>query len=387
MTNKRPVLAVGLFLTAALFAPAFVAAPCPAAEKSAPLPRDADKELLETLGDDFHIQPTKHFLIYYNTTLNFARHRRLLFGKLHEVYAATFEKIGIEIRRPAKRLTVILFETPEGFDNFIGGQAMKWASGVFLQEQNQVVFFDGNSDPDYLRIKEVLQHNSAELLKIRRAIRGIRDPVANLRFTRIIAGHQKEVKTLERKLNGMIDNQNIAVTIHEAVHQLSFNLGPLEIDTRPPRWLAEGIATFFETPRMGRWRGAARFNAHRYIAYEDARSADSLPSLETVLTDQSILIHPDKVDAGYGAVWSLFYFLYNEHPEACADICRTFRVPKDDPENESEIKQLRQQTLDDFHTALARPLDEIETLWHDFMDLCADEFKNDIDGWRRAVTP
>lgn len=384
MTRRRPTLVLELLLTGAML----IAAPCLAAKKKAPpMPRDADEELLAELGDGFQILPTKHFLIYYNTTPNFAKRRRLLFDKLHKVYAETFEKIDTEIRKPKKRLTVILFETPEGFQNYLADEAMKWAAGVYMQEENQVVFFDGNSDPEYLKIKEVLGYYSGELLKVRRVVRQIRHPTAKLRYTRIIGGYQKEVKTLEKKLDGMIDNQNVAVTIHEATHQLSFNLGPLERDTRPPRWLAEGIATFFETPRMGRWRGADRFNAQRYIAYEDARTAEALSTLEEVLTDESLLFDPEKVDAGYGAVWSLFYFLYQEHPEACAEICGTFRVPEELPEDESEMETLHQQSLDDFERILGGSLDEIETQWHAFMDDCAEQFKNDIAGWRRSVTP
>ena len=199
--------------------------------------------------------------------------------------------------------------------------------------------------------------------------------------------YQKQFKTHERRLDGLIANQNVAVTIHEATHALSFNLGPLDHETRPPRWLAEGIATFFETPRVGKWRGAARFNAQRFLAYKTARDADGLPSLQEILTDEGILLRSETTDAAYGAVWSLFYFLYHEHPDACADILQRFREPSARPTDAAGVSEHARKTLVDFEAAMGSPPDDVASEWHAYMDQCEETFARDIEGWQRSQRP
>ena len=43
------------------------------------------------------------------------------------------------------------------------------------------------------------------------------------------------------------DNRTIATTIHEAVHQLHFHTGVMNIHIQYPLWLCEGLATNFES--------------------------------------------------------------------------------------------------------------------------------------------
>ena len=383
MLRRTSVLAITLLVSVT-----FLAGPSHAARRRPGLPRDADTELLEALGDDFEVLPTKHFLIYYDTTESFARHRRFLLENLREVYSESFEKIGVEILKSHKRLAVILFDTEDGFKTFLNSPDLEWAAGVYVLGPNHVVFFDGSTDPEYLEAKKQIRLHTGELLKMRRQLRQLRNAVRKGQYTRLISSRQKRIKGLERKLDGIIKNQNVSVTIHEAAHQLCFNLGPFDRETFPPRWLCEGAATFFETPRMGQWRGAARFNAPRYVAYESARKEGKIASLERILTDESVLLDAEEVDGGYGAVWSVFYFLYNEYGDACADILRTFRSPADGiPEDDPARAEYNKTVLDDFERILGKPVTEVEAEWHAYMDRCAKDFERDIEGWERSITP
>ncbi|MFH0965565.1 MAG: DUF1570 domain-containing protein [Planctomycetota bacterium] len=356
-------------------------------ETPAVLPRDADKELLSALGESFEIHPTKHFLIYCNTTRVFTLNRALLFEKLYEVYDETLEQIGLKLRTSGGRLTVLLFEDGQAFRKYLGGEVPPGVGGVYMQDRNQIVFFDANSDPEYLETKAILSAVSEELRGIRRVITGIRHPTAKLRYTRIIGKYQQEIKSYEDKLEGLIANSNVAVTIHEATHALSFNLGPFDLASRPPRWLAEGMATFFETPRVGRWRGAARFNAPRFIAYREAKKDGKLPPLSAIVTNEKLLMQGETVEAAYGASWSLFYFLYHQHPSGCAEMLQTLRVPTEPPADDAEKTSRAEALTRSFETTVGQPLDVVETEWHTYMLSCAEEFARDIEGWERSVNP
>ena len=363
-----PLLLLSLPLTASAQAPA-------------PLPRDADEHLLAELGERFVVMPSAHFLIYYDTTEIFARQRSRLFEQLHDTYAHTFDQIHVELRKSTGRLAVILFEDEEGFKQHLGLEGETRIAGVYNQETNRIVFYDANSDPDYLHVKALVRAISQELLAIRREINQIRHPTAKLRYVRLIGGHQKELAAYERKLDEMIANQNVAITIHESTHALTFNLGPFEPDAKPPRWLAEGVATLFETPRLGRWRGAARFNAPRYLAYRDARMNGELPSLRKLLTQPDLLLRTDTVDAAYGASWAFFYFLYHVHPDPCADMLQTLREP-DTTSPDAPSSPADDNIVSDLELLVGRSVDLLEEDWHAFMDALAREFKSDIEGWQ-----
>ena len=356
-------------------------APRPAHAQSSALPPDADKRLLWQLGEDFTILESDHFLVYYNTSEEFARHRRMLFEKLHDVYSESFEKIGMDLRENAPRLTVVLLDTEPQFRKFVGEPNMTGVAGLYFLDDNRIVFYDANTDATYRSNKAQISSVTAQLSALLRQARSVRNRADKLKIRRVIGGLRKELRECEDAMDGVIANQNVAVTIHEASHALSFNLGPFRLgEAPPPRWLAEGVATFFETPRVGQWRGAARFNADRFLAYKAARDAVKLPTLRDILTNQNILLEARTVEAAYGAAWSLFYFLYHEHPDACGEILSTFREPLEIEDRDAYSNQV----VADFERIMERSLEQVRVEWHDYMDACEEKFAADIEGWERA---
>ena len=356
-------------------------APRPACAQSSALPPDADKRLVWRLGEDFTILESDHFLVYYNTSEEFARHRRMLFEKLHDVYSESFEKIGMALRENAPRLTVVLLDTEPQFRKFVGEPNMTGVAGLYFLDDNRIVFYDANTDATYRSNKAQISSVTAQLSALLRQARSVRNRADKLRIRRVVGGLRKELRECEEAMDGVIANQNVAVTIHEASHALSFNLGPFRLgEDLPPRWLAEGLATFFETPRVGQWRGAARFNADRFLAYKAARDAVKLPTLREILTNQNILLEARTIEAAYGAAWSLFYFLYHEHPDACGEILSTFREPLEIEDRDAYSNQV----VADFERIMERSLEQVRVEWHDYMDACEEKFAADIEGWERA---
>ncbi len=111
--------------------------------------------------------------------------------------------------------------------------------------------------------------------------------------------------------------QNAGVLIHEATHQLAFNLGVHSRYAPPPRWLAEGLAMLFEAPGVydpgEHPQQTDRINYPRLHLFQQRLLAGHRP--ETLLTllasDQPFVRNPV---AAYAEAWALTFFLVEQEP-------------------------------------------------------------------------
>lgn len=110
---------------------------------------------------------------------------------------------------------------------------------------------------------------------------------------------------------------NASTIIHEATHQVAFNVGAHTRGADSPYWIPEGLAMLFESPGVGRPRGAdrraERANAGRLADFRRASKNDSPPFAlaSFVASDQ-----PFKRDglAAYAQAWALSFYLAETRP-------------------------------------------------------------------------
>ncbi|MFH0965348.1 MAG: DUF1570 domain-containing protein [Planctomycetota bacterium] len=331
----RPAVVLLVLL---LVSPAFGAASRPAR---------SDDALLAELGPGFNTFRTDHFRIHYDTSRRFAYECSQLFERLYQAFWSSFRGIGVNLKLPEKNIAVIIFKNKESFRGFVAIEGADRLGGFYLQRANQIVFYDAGSD---------LASGSMD------------DPDA-----RPPAG------AFER----LLADENICRTIHEAAHALCFNLHFFPPDSSPPRWFAEGVATLFETPRAGRWKGPARFNPERYVAFASARADGTLPSLSTLLTDQDIFFQTDRMAAAYGAAWTFTFFLYHVREKeflALLEKVRAGSLRSDSPDE-------KRAALRDYEALLGKPLSEIETEWFTYTDRNARRHRREIEAWRASFPP
>ena len=78
------------------------------------------------------------------------------------------------------------------------------------------------------------------------------------------------------------ENSDIEVVSHETTHQMAGNTGLLPRHVQVPRWVHEGLATYFETPNGASWGAIGAVNDSRLKLYrvlasdENAASAASM---------------------------------------------------------------------------------------------------------------
>ena len=340
---------------------------------------DADEALLARLGESFRAFKTDHFVVYYNTHRTFARKRSLLLERLLRSYKSNLKKIGLELRAPDEKLTIILFDDKTDFQTYTGTHGSTTLAGVFMTDANQAVFFDNISDPGYQATKEAIRRVSAELAEYR-------DQVDKVRRSSVRESYLDQIRRMESQLalyNQRLDNtmvtENVGTVVHEAAHALSFNIGPFTRDERamPPRWLVEGLATLFETPRQGRWRGAMRFNPRRYFSYAKALEAGRLPPLRRLLVSDELFLTPRNAETTYGATWALAFYLYHAQGKAFATLLASdWRLGEG---NNEERAGPRIVTI--FEDALGKSLPEIQSEWHKYMAKRAKRHRRELNEW------
>lgn len=118
---------------------------------------------------------------------------------------------------------------------------------------------------------------------------------------------------------------NVATIIHEATHQVAFNVGVHTRFAESPRWLTEGLATLFEA--RGVWspqtsdRLADRVNLGRLADYERLFTADPkrLGIAELVTGDGPFR---SQSQAAYALSWALTLYLSETRPAQYAEYLR-----------------------------------------------------------------
>ncbi len=115
--------------------------------------------------------------------------------------------------------------------------------------------------------------------------------------------------------------QDLSVVFHEATHQVAFNTGLHSRLSPPPLWLAEGLATLFETPAV--WEkdpsGAAfsRVNPRRLADFRTHVLPQHRPELLQELVVNDELFRTAAVPA-YAEAWALTYYLCETQAQAYA---------------------------------------------------------------------
>ena len=116
-------------------------------------------------------------------------------------------------------------------------------------------------------------------------------------------------------------SENEGTIVHEATHQVAFNVGIHRRFADPPRWLVEGLATMFEAPGVWSERydhtQADRINRGRLESFKRYVSSRRAPGslLRLLTSDEAFRSDPD---GAYAEAWALSFYLSETQPKAYA---------------------------------------------------------------------
>ena len=222
------------------------------------------------LGRGFRIHETKHYIICYNTSMQYAKWCGALFERLHRGFVSYWESRGLKLHGPPP-LVACVFRNKQSYQTYGReelGKAIESILGYYSYKTNRIAMYDLTAGQSL---------NSAAITKYMRTER------------------------------------TVATVVHEATHQLAFNSGLHQRFADIPLWLSEGLAIYFETPDFSSgkgWKTIGKVNQVRlrqFIKYANqTRRADSLHSL--VASDDRFQMLGNARDA-YAESWAFCYYL------------------------------------------------------------------------------
>ena len=343
-------------------------------------PRAARANLTDELGPGFSLLKTDHYSIAYDTDREFARFHGRLFEATFGAFVAFFEASGFALTMPSERLDVVLFESERRFRRYaddygiVGG-----ANGFYSIGSNRIAFYDAFDDANYRTLIANVRERERELDALKRSIAGRRRGRVRLQFggggaaeysakeaEAIVSRKQTELLAERRRLQTFFEERNLTTTIHECVHQLAFNLGVQNRFADNPTWLAEGLATYFETSGYAAAGPSGLRNPERYEQYRAARSANALIPLVTLLTDDGIFRDADKAKRlkAYGQSWALFRYLSDARPVVFYEYLRVIAAERRLPDEAAR----KARRLELFRAAFGEHLGAFERAWHAHAD-------------------
>ncbi len=303
--------------------------------------------LRRELGQEFEVVGTGHYLVC-------ARQGRAgryapLFEEVYRAFHVYFSARGFSIAEPEFPLVAIVFPDRASFQRYAQAEGLRLPRGVvgyYLLTSNRVALYD----PD--------QANAASPAPP--------DGASSDRSLLADAVHAPPHSHPWLGWLGAIEASLRDTIIHEATHQVSFNVG-LQSRVGPnPKWISEGLATLFEAPGIrnaeGRLAVSTRLNRERFVWFGNYRkSRRPAKSLQAFVSSDEMFESAGVLDA-YSQGWALTFFLVETRSSQYARYLKL--VAARPPLQEYTAPQ----RLQDFQQAFGNDLELLDAAFLRFMD-------------------
>jgi len=245
------------------------AAPPRAAAES---PRAFGQRVLAELPAGFSLLTTRHYVVCFDTSRDYAQWCAALFERLHETFGNFWSQAGLEIVDPPRPLVVVIFADRAAYERHAAGDlgaAADRVVGYYNLMSNRVTTFD-LTGTDGLAAGATHPGGAAAEIMASPAAAGL-----------------------------------VSTLVHEATHQMAFNCGMHRRLAPVPLWVSEGIATYFETPDLAAdrgWRGVGAPNRSRLDQFLAGYREGDIAAI--VAADDRFRDADRPLDA-YAAAWAL----------------------------------------------------------------------------------
>ena len=236
---------------------------------------------------------------------------------------------------------------------------MSKAAGFYSKKDGVSVFYDQGTN-------EVYQALDALNRKLRsRKDVAIRDPHLGT------ADRVRFIETLDLLSKVAKENADIEVVSHEATHHMAGATNLMPDDAQVPIWAAEGLATYFESPKEAAWSGIGAVNKDRLNRYRELANDREHSSIDFVVSDR-IFIRATTMDGvlhGYGHSWALTHFLMERYPKKLIEYYRVAAKLR------SEDRIPPEKNLEAFNSVFGSNKADLEREWRSYMR----ELKTDVE--------
>jgi hypothetical protein len=285
-------------------------------------PRDLGQRILADLPPGFSVHVTKHYVVCFDTSRDYAKWCAALFERLHDAFGNFWTKAGLEVVDPPRPLVVVIFADRAAYEAHAVrdlGAAADRVVGYYNLLSNRVTTFDLTGTDGVMRPGGSQRGAAASQIMASPAAAGL-----------------------------------VSTLVHEATHQMAFNCGMHRRLAPVPLWLSEGIATYFETPELDSdrgWRGIGAINRPRLDHFLANHRPGDIAAI--LASDDRFRSAEDPLDA-YAAAWALTRYLIDTRKRAFVDYVR-LQAAKQPLTDDSPEERLR-----DFETAFGASPAEVE---------------------------
>jgi len=327
------------------------------------LPENRDRqELLKASFPGFELHVSPNFLVLYDTDRVWALNRAVLLEQTYANFYRKFRRLGLRPMPLKERLVCVLFEDHKEFAMYarkVDNMIVPWASGYYSSRTNRIAFFHDRNNPQFKEVNARIEELSKRLPEIGDAIRAAqraRDFDAARRLRKDQTAVRRDLTWHRNRLREVARLANTGKTTHEAVHQLCFNSGLMSRETKHPFWLAEGLATCFETTDPSKSFGPGRRNPSRFETLVESYKADRMIPLYDFVVQMRPHSDDQKiVSTYYGQAWGLFNYLYTRKQD---EMRKYLQAIADLPPGTRDDAELRRQFEDAFG-----PIESVQTLF------------------------
>ena len=336
------------------------------------------EERLKKEFPGFKIKRTAHYRICYNTSEAFVQRIAPFLEKVYQGFYRWFESHGFDIHLTQNRLEAILFDSAEEFTAYISKAAeipedrARNFAGLYIPQENYMVFADATTQANYKILKKQFLRLEKQIINLQEMVYGPyssfvvefpdghKETLGRGQAIALIERDRAQVTKLLQKVVTVYNDENLTTNAHEATHQLSFNTGLFNRKANVPRWLAEGMAMFFEVAYQGKYLGARSINKKRLKQFKSAAEANYLTPLEKFISEDMPMGR-----AGYVQAWAFYHFLVNEKEKEFADYMKIIsRLPEGE-----EISS--EERLKHFRSAFGTDILALEKEWMEYMKTLA----------------
>ncbi len=287
-------------------------------------------QLSREFGKDFELGTTRHYVVIAPSGR--AAEYAAVFEEHYTTLQRYFKTRSFTLTEPQFPMVAVVFATQKQFIEYAnrdGSKVMANMQGYYSPRTNRVALFESAS-------KSV-------------AVSAI-DPQLPSRIP----------------VFGAIKTDLKETMIHEATHQVAYNIGLHSRVGETPRWVVEGMATVFEPEAM---RTAAagnlpkqRLNWERYVVFQNFVQTKRRPpkSLRSFIESEDL--YESAVLDFYAQSWALTFFLVETRPRNYSAYLK--RIAARDPFAEYPAKE----RLADFKETIHADVDWLDTQFVKYID-------------------
>ena len=252
------------------------------------LPNSNSGVLQETqkLLPQFQKSETKHYAILSDCSPQDIAMVGTLLEATYVKYHEVCDSLGWKPNLLRHKLVAVLFRDQRNFNDFamqVDKVNKSWVMGYYSPLADRLVFFKSDSAAD---VKKVMADLNAQTKQVQEIGAAQKSPGQALRPNQEVEHAQTQLAAEKDRIQDSTEAIFVSTAVHEAAHQLFFHTDIQRPGVTYPLWLAEGLATNFETERTDIQFGYHVDNWRRRDAFKLAWEKDGLVPLEIMLTQE-----------------------------------------------------------------------------------------------------